>query len=112
MAWSWSHSQEAYYDARDNVGQKSREWLEVCYAEWFAAGVDDCGCIDGNSFDEEEYSRALENARELPDDVLADHIWDQMQEMATCDNGGWNAWCCPSGCHTVSFSPEESKATP
>jgi hypothetical protein len=106
MAWSWSHSQEAYCDARDNVGRKSREWLEVCYAEWWAAGSNDCGYVDGTAFDEGIYNVVLIEAKTLPDDVLADHIWDQMQEQATCDNGGWNAWCCPSGCHTVSFSPE------
>jgi len=44
--------------------------------------------------------------------VLADFIWEQASEYATCDNGGFNAWMCPSGCgcHCVSFSPPDEPA--
>ena len=32
----------------------------------------------------------------------------------TCDNGGWNAWMCPYGCHPhcVDFGPEDSELHP
>ncbi len=34
----------------------------------------------------------------------ADAIWQYASEdLRTCDNGGYNAWMCPWGCHTVSF---------
>jgi hypothetical protein len=42
-------------------------------------------------------------------DLLVDAIWEDMEEWRTCDNGGFNAWACPSGCHTVSFDSEEKK---
>ena len=37
---------------------------------------------------------------------LAESIWPRMEELATCTNGGWEAYCCPYGCgpHMVTFS--------
>ena len=117
MAWSWSHTNEAYSNAYQNVQNKDREWLEVCYAEWHAAEPYDedsamAGELDPNSFNEEKYNEALEDVHEneIPNDVLADYIWERMSEAATCDNGGFNAWACPSGCHTVSFDLEKVEA--
>lgn len=109
MAWSWSHTDEAYYNANENLRDKNREWLEVVFAEWHATECYDedhplAGQLDINSFNEEKYNDALKNAKDLPLDVLADYIWERMSEEATCDNGGFNAWACPSGCHTVPFS--------
>ena len=37
MAWSWSHSQEAYENARENLSTLDRETLEIIFAEWRAA---------------------------------------------------------------------------
>ena len=102
MAWSWSHAAEAYADAQSQVESKSREWLETVFAEWHATDeVDDFS----PEFNEEEYQTALLEARTLPQDSLADFIWNRMSEFATCDNGGFDAWACPSGCHTVPFAP-------
>ena len=110
MAWSWSHSHEAYHNACENVHNKDREWLEIVYAEWHACKDPNEDC---NEFNERKYNRALKRAKKLPGDVLADYIWERMEEYATCTNGGWQAWCCPSGCHLVSFdseSEDESEA--
>lgn len=59
---------------------------------------------DNEAFDSEAYAIALEESRSLPIDTLADYITERAETTATCDNGGFNAWVCPSGCHTVSFS--------
>ena len=109
MAWSWSHTAEAYANCYANVQNKPKEWLDVVYAEWHACETDDDGQLDINSFNEEAYNAALAEAKELTDDVLADYIWERMSEAATCDNGGFNAWACPSGCgpHLVPFDLEE-----
>lgn len=108
MAWSWSHTSSAYDAADQNVRSQDREWLEIVYGEWHAAELDDDGELDINSFNEEQYNEALTEAKELSVDDLADYIWQRMSDAATCDNGGHNAWACPSGCHTVSFSyPKE-----
>jgi hypothetical protein len=37
MAWSWSHTGEAYENVKANIEAKPREWLEVVWAEWVAA---------------------------------------------------------------------------
>ena len=104
MAWSWSHAPEAYDAAYKNVHNQTREWLEVCYAEWHALELDENGDLDTDSFNLDKYTDAIVETRELANDVLADYIWERMSEEAICDNGGFNAWACPSGCHLVSFS--------
>ena len=109
MAWSWSHSQEAYENARENLSTLDRETLEIIFAEWRAAQGKGGIIHNHNHFHQRKYDRALKHAKTLPDDVLADFIWEQASEFATCDNGGFNAWMCPSGCgcHCVSFSPPD-----
>lgn len=62
---------------------------------------------DSNAFDQDAYTTAIEDAKFLTDDVLADYVADRAEEHAMCDNGGHDAWVCPSGCHTVSFSSRE-----
>ena len=110
MAWSWSHTQQAYADAEENLRTLPKETLEIIFAEWRAAqgknGVIDPVCPN---FSERKYDRALKHAKTLPDDVLADFIWEKASEFATCDNGGSEAWMCPHGCgpHCVSFSPPD-----
>lgn len=108
MAWEWSHSAEAYDAARNNLDLQDRRWLEEVYAEWHALMPDESGEPDINSFDPDQYAVALIESTDMADDDLADFIWDRMSEAATCDNGGHNAWCCPSGCHTVPFSELET----
>ena len=111
MAWSWSHTEQAYANARDNLEKLDKPTLEIIFAEWRAAQGKH-GVIDPVSpgFSQRKYDRALKHAKTLPDDVLADFIWEKASEFATCDNGGFEAWMCPHGCgcHCVSFSqPEE-----
>jgi hypothetical protein len=106
VAWSWSHSEQAYADAETNLRALSKETLEVIYAEWRAAqgkhGVIDT--IDP-AFNERKYARALKHAKTLEDDTLANFVWARAEELATCDNGGFDAWLCPYGCgpHCVPF---------
>lgn len=109
MTWSWSHTQEAYQYCYEQVQKKPREWLEVVFAEW-EAHTDPEDCV---SFDEERYEEALKRAKDLPEDVLADYIWERMSEQADCTNGGWEAHACPYGCgpHLVPFSDEEEEET-
>lgn len=96
MAWSWSHTQEAYDNARDNLVGLDRDRLNIIYAEWEALVGDD-------DLDENKYEAALDKAITIEVDILIDIIWVKVVHFATCDNGGFNAWVCPYGCHTVSF---------
>ena len=112
MSWSWSHSQEAYANAQDNLQSLPRETLEVIFAEWRAAQGKGGIIHDYDHFDQRKYKRALTFASTLPHDVLTDFIWERASEYATCDNGGFNAYMCPGGCgcHTVSFSTREEES--
>lgn len=101
MAWSWSHTNEAYANAYNNLHNQPREWLNVCIAEWNAEKQLHAGKLA-------RYPKSLAWAESLPaDDIAADFIWEKMEVQATCDNGGFNAWACPFGCHTVTFDCEE-----
>ena len=105
MAWSWSHSNEGVDNAEANLRELPKETLEIIFAEWRAAQSKGGIIEDCNAFDERKYNRALFHAKKLDDETLADFIWQHAQEAATCDNGGHEAWLCPSGsgCHTVPF---------
>lgn len=105
MAWSWSHTAEAYENACENVHNRDRAWLEVVYAEWHAC---QSPSEDSEEFNQRKYNTALRRAKKLPTDVLADYIWERMSEYATCTNGGYEAYACPYGCHLVSFDHEET----
>lgn len=111
MTWSWSHTVEAYCNARRNVESRGRDWLMEVWAEWEASVEPDDAEPDefaGEYFNEEMYADALRRAADMPEDILADDIWRRMEDQANCDNGGFNAWACPygCGCHVVSFDDE------
>lgn len=109
MAWSWSHTAEAYYHARCNLERMDREDLEIIFAEWRAAQGKGGVIEDTEYFNMKRYDRALRYAKSLPGDILVDFIWERAEQFATCDNGGWRLWMCPSGCHTVSPDCEEEE---
>lgn len=62
---------------------------------------------DSEAFDSDAYATAIEDAKFLNYDQLAEYVAERAEEHAMCDNGGFDAWVCPSGCHTVSFSSRE-----
>lgn len=93
MAWEWSHSSEAYGAAYNNLHALPHATLAEIFAEW-------------NCRNMKRWDKNLKFALTLPADVLADAIWEKASEQRTCENGGHDAWMCPCGCHTVSFSGE------
>lgn len=106
MAWEWSHTNEAYENAYENLEKLPKKELDIIWAEIQACIVpnDGSGDIHSNNFDEEIYEKSLIQAKQRKNFSLIADIWDFASEQAICDNGGYNAWLCPSGCHTVSFS--------
>ena len=116
MAWSWSHTHEAYEYAEVQLRELPHETLAEIYAEWKVTtyGEEDADFEDRDGwdmahFDQEKYPATLNGAMKLPTDVLASEIWNLARENATCDNGGYNAWMCPYGCmpHCVDFGPDD-----
>ena len=115
---AWSHSEEAYAaveeqlnnkaDEATNGNQEAAEWLQVVWSEWVASDWrEDRVTTD---LDLRKYERAIARAKrqgeELGYDKLASDIWNWSSKLGTCTNGGWNAWCCPHGCHLIPFSVE------
>lgn len=108
----------AEWKACDAANRKQR--LESAISEWDGEDEDDVTVgdllrkydaknaddYDSNAFDNAAYERAEIEAKELIAKGIdvAKYIADRAEEHAICDNGGFNAWVCPSGCHTVSFS--------
>lgn len=107
MAWDWSHTNEAYFNARENLRTLDPSILCEIFAEWYDVEPD-----SREVFDQAKYERGLEKAKALPNDVLADIIWTRMEVQRTCDSyGGYMAWCCPYGCepHKVSFESKSNE---
>ena len=102
MAWEWSHTPEAYENARNHLYEQDHGWLVVCLAEIDASMSHPDYCGD-HAFNNDKYKRRLPQLISLTKDVLANAIWRFAEEYRTCDNGGFNAHVCPYGCHTVSF---------
>jgi hypothetical protein len=102
MVWEWSHTQEAYDNVRANIQLQPKEWLWVVYAEWLT--FEKCG----DKFDEDFYDRELALATERDSESLAEEIWEKVDRLRSCENGGFEAWGCPygCGCHLVSFDAE------
>lgn len=103
MAWSWSHTREAYINAENNLRNLPKNIIDIIWAEWQAASGD---ISRASQFSENKYNKAIKKAATMQKVYLADQIWENSSILATCDNGGYNAWVCPFGCHTVSFDNE------
>lgn len=109
MAWSWSHTLEAYLEADEKLKSKSRGWLEETLAE--IRTYEDCSRVDREQgclsvcpddyFDEALFREHRKSVSLLPGDVLADEIWSWAEEWRTCSNGGWALYMCPYGCHEI-----------
>jgi hypothetical protein len=111
MAWEWSHTDDAYANAYDQVHRLPKSELLTILREWAYKDRDDAGRLRGPAISKRS-GRALgfrlpTGVRRLYRDTLADLVWERMSEYRTCSNGGWDAYCCPDGCHTVPFDPVE-----
>lgn len=98
MAWEWSHTNEAYDNARKNLAELPTETLAEIAAEIDERDGLDVGLL-GTLKD-----HALERLGREGREGVVEEIWDFAENQSTCDNGGHNAWVCPHGCHTVPFS--------
>lgn len=101
MAWEWSHSDEAYRNAEANVHKLPKYKLIEILREWAYADREEAG--------KKPSFRLTFNARAMSQEELADKVWRRADELALCTNGGWAAYICPEGCHTVSFDNEDEE---
>ncbi len=117
MAWEWSHTVEAYEAAYKRLERKPLKWLIECLAECRAHIVtyDTDGTPFDPAFDNETYEREVAKLKHQDRQLagmmnptlegrkrfLVGDIWQYAEQYATCDNGGWNLYMCPYGCHTI-----------
>lgn len=106
MAWGWSHTAEAYQNAREQVDTLPRRELLTILREWAYQDRQDRGTLRTRHGAKRIAGfRLPAGIRRLPIDVLADLVWDRAEQHRTCPDGGWQAYVCPDGCHTVPFDP-------
>jgi hypothetical protein len=109
MAWEWSHTDEAYFNAEQNMRGQSTEWLQEVLSEILANKTSEGSPLTEHFKAAEREIATAKNAHILNDTMdewsieLATKIWEFAEGQATCNNGGFEAWCCPFGCHTVPF---------
>jgi hypothetical protein len=105
-AWGWSHTPDAYENARTNMRDWTTDQLHEIYREWI---MKDKGkhVLDYDPGRKAPYPDiklpTTADGTPLADDLIADYIWERAEKQALCDDGGAEAWVCPFGCHTVPF---------
>jgi hypothetical protein len=102
MAWEWSYTNAGLENILENLHDKPQTWLAECLAEWQATRTKEYQA----KFRVNRWEKCLAWCLTLPQDTLADAIYDRAYEQSTCENGGHDAWVCPYGCHTVSLDRE------
>jgi hypothetical protein len=96
MAWQWSHTEQAYHNAKENLYTLDKQTLAECLVEWkLRIGVD-----------VPDYDSLVEMYKGLLQCQLVEKVWDFMSSYEhgrTCDNLGFDAWVDPDGYVTVPF---------
>lgn len=118
MAWSWSHTDEAYLYAYKQIRTLPRETLIEIVAEWemhdrFSEAADFVWANEWPKVLTLVKSRyESHNGHIVLDQRIIGDVWTRAFGQQTCDDGGFNAWLCPYGCgpHCVPFGPEEAVA--
>lgn len=107
MAWSWSHSPDAYRAAEHNLSRLSLTELKTIAREWMYHDRKARGAIRHRPGAKRPAGFRLPSfLARASREVLIAWIWERMESHQMCDNGGWNAYACPYGCHTVPFDTE------
>ena len=125
MAWEWSHTEDTYGYAEEQLGKLSLETLREIAEEWKTK-------LNDMAEEAFEYDRQFdEDDAEIkpfvaPNTIdvsntgereLVTFIWSNASDyehVRACSNGGHEIYLCPDGCHTVDlgdmpkdWSPEE-----
>lgn len=110
MSWNWSHTVEAKNNVIKNIQLLDDEVLIEVYAEWSCAWYDDqtgeYDLIEAKMWTARNTARSFIDAEAR--DIVEEAVIDKVFNLAICDNGGFRAWICPFGCHTVSFDNANS----
>jgi hypothetical protein len=95
MAWEANITIEGYEAAKANLYEMKRDKVEIIFAEQKAEDSEDWDTA---------YESALKQAQNLDEHILFSDVWDFAENQNTADNGGFDFWLCPYGCHTAPVS--------
>jgi hypothetical protein len=124
--WEWSHTQEAYDNAKENLHclpiplliEIASEWEANVSREHFAGGFHPGKYRKAERKLQKLYRRSFQRNGNMKvpsvfafQFALAETIWKFASEQRDCSNGGWEAYMCPygCGCHSVSFDKERKE---
>ena len=112
--WEWSFTQEGMENIRENVHRMDKERLIVAYAEILhfrhVNKKNDSAKLDVSTWYKTVYAKKLTEARKQAKwstEAIAEEVYYFAEEQADCTNGGFSAYVCPYGCHTVSLEIEQ-----
>lgn len=113
MTWEWSHSPEAYANVRSALQAMPAKELVEIEVEWLAY-FDKRVSDEERTHDQPANFRRTEkrqkyweaHCEKMGTEHLANLIYERAENHALCDNGGFDMWVCPYGCHTVPASPD------
>lgn len=98
MSWEWSHTQDAYDHARSFLAEKIAfaDLVEIA-AEWDVHARCEAD-EDAPAFDHALFAARTAEYQGYSQDDLAALVWEKMEGLRTCTNGGHALWGCPYGC--------------
>lgn len=123
MAWEWSHSDDAYGYAEEQLGKLPVSTLLEIAGEWKTH-------INNKAKEAYEREHEFDEADEvappfvepctldfagMSGGTIAAWIWSQASGYdhgRTCSNGGHELYLCPHGCHTVDLGDMPDDWTP
>lgn len=106
MTWEWSHTEDAYAYAQEQLDKLERDRLldiVECWNDYFAGEADDA------------VELALDNPRDLTNDTLREWIWEQASHWEhgrNCSSGGHELYLDHDGYHTVDLGKMPADWTP
>ena len=102
MAWEWSHTQEAYDEAREILGTWERADLIGAIVEDESDVFMDRETNEGKSVEDYRLERfAYWNDSFFTEDVLAELAWTIAEKNHMCSNGGHELYVDRNGWYTI-----------
>lgn len=108
MTWEWSHSPDAIDAAAYNLSKLPMAELKDIAREWAHHDREARGIIRQRAGSVRPAGFRLPSSlARASRDALITWIWERMEAHRTCDTGGFRAYACLYGCHTVPFDDEK-----
>ena len=98
MAWEISITAEGWQQIRDKLDDWDRAALIAAITDDTFERVEQ---VAGQHHAQRAADAERKRLEHLPHDVLADHVYELIEQTNTCDNGGFGYWVDRGGYHKV-----------